>query len=329
MVSALLAVAGACYGLPAAHAGSAVRQTSAHKAPGAKPCGPIDEGVVGAEAPAKAVGHAASSGPMNRGSAPAKVVGDPQQVDTSCLAQTICQLKEKMRWHRPGWDEPFCNEIAEGFLRTADEFGLNPALLLAVAINESNLDEKAVATSVRGETVYARDGGLMGIRCLMDPKGMCTNGNVRGLPWTSIMNPLDNIEMGAKELAHYRNGAGIERVEERRRGRDGKVTVVVRNTRCRHKTHAYWAHYNHGPVYLSQGYARHYPHRVAVLYYALVKAMGMGMPRELSHGRITIHDRGSRERTADRPVETRYKELVEIIDASAGPSCRNLASLVH
>ncbi len=248
-------------------------------------------------------------------------------VHEACFAETLCNLKPRFQRAKRSWDEGFCPDVARSFLEVAEDHKLNPALMLAVSINESDLDDQAVATSVRGETVYAKDGGLMGIRCILDDKGNCTNGNVRGLTWTNVMSPFTNIALGARELVHYRDGAGIERVEKNIRGRDGTVTRVVRNTRCQHRTHAYWAHYNHGPVYKSDGYARHYPHRVAVLYHALVKAMGMPMPKELTEGRITLRDKGQRERTADRPVEQRYKELVELIEASAGNTCRNLAAL--
>lgn len=302
MVGALLAIAGAFSGLSSVEAAPPVPERAPAKARAPQPA-PAPNGGAGAQAQP-------GSGPVEEG----------------CFAETICNLKTKLRWQKRPWDDAFCLEVARGFLEVAEEYELNPALLLAISVNESDLDEQAVATSVRGETVFAKDGGLMGIRCVLDDKGRCTNGNVRGLTWTNVMTPRQNIELGARELAHYRDGAGIERVEKSVRGRDGKVTRVVRNTRCQHRTHAYWAHYNHGPVYKSEGYPRHYAHRVAVLYYALVRAMGMSMPKELT-ARVTIRDRGQRERTPDRPVEQRYKELVEIIGASAGHSCRNLVML--
>ena len=40
-------------------------------------------------------------------------------------------------------------------------------------------------------------------------------------------------------------------------------------------------------------------------------------------GRITIHDAGKRERTADRPLEPRYKKLCEQILSSG--TCSPLA----
>jgi len=256
--------------------------------------------------------------------APSEMVR-PTVFDESCFSETVCRLKEKLRWQKPAWDNDFCREIAHTFVEAAEEFELSPALLLAIAINESDLDENAESPTVRGDSVYAKDGGLMGIRCILDNKGHCTNGHVKGRAWSSIMSPQANIELGARELAHFRDGGGIERVEKRVRGRDGKISSVVHKNHCRHKTHAYWAHYNHGPIYRSEGYARHYPHRVAVVYYALLKAIGMPIPSELK-GRLTISDKGMRQRTADHPVEQRFKHLVEIID-STPRSCSSLATL--
>ena len=86
-------------------------------------------------------------------------------------------------------------------------------------------------------------------------------------------------------------------------------------------THAYWAHYNHGPRYIDRGPARHYPHRVAVLYYALARAMNVDTS-SLTSMHLTIHDPGKRQRTADRPVEARYQKLCEQI-RGVGPVCRD------
>ena len=103
---------------------------------------------------------------------------------------------------------------------------------------------------------------------------------------------------------------------------DGHRYKVTKNVPCQHKTHAWWAHYNHGPRYIDKGYARHYPHRVAVLDHAFASVMNTPAP-ELEAGRITIHDPGKRERTADRPLEPRFKKLCEQIRSSG--TCSALA----
>lgn len=241
----------------------------------------------------------------------------------SCVADTLCRIKGRISRKAHSWKPETCRTMARGFLDTAARHDLHPALLIAVAINESDLNEEAFATDTKDGAVHATDGGLMGIRCITDKKGRCTNGNVRGISWKDVMDPLTNIELGARELSHYRDGAGIELIEKSRKGRRGEVTVRKHYVRCKHKTHAYWAHYNHGPIYKGTSDSRHYPHRVAVLYYALAQAMSMEIPDELATGTLTVRDRGKRARQADRPVETRYKELTSIIAESG--SCRSVA----
>jgi hypothetical protein len=204
-------------------------------------------------------------------------------------------------------------------LTAADKYDLSPALILAVMLNESDLDEKAVTPYFRGGTVYAKDSGLMGIRCVFDGRGRCGNGHVRGMRARDIADPVTNIQLGARELAYTRDKGGVERRTVRVQGDNGQITTRAKLVRCRHQSHAYWAHYNHGSFYLSSGNARHYPHRVAVLYYALARSLGLP-DDEVTSGPITIRDKGMRARTADRPIETRYRTLASKIYESA-PRC--------
>ncbi len=207
-------------------------------------------------------------------------------------------------------------------IESAEKYDLHPALLLAVAVAESDLDDKADRMTRKNGEIFARDGGLMGLRCLINDKGRCTNSLVRGMHWKDILDPLTNIATGAQMLAHYRDGGAIE-PETFHTSAHRKPSQKVHFRQCRHRTHAYWAHYNHGPLYKPTGYARHYPHRVAVLYHALVRALNASVPDELMGKNLTISDPGKRARTADRPVEDRYKSLTEHI-LEAG-TCRPIA----
>ena len=185
--------------------------------------------------------------------------------------------------------------------------------------------EREVArTYLREGKVYAKDGGLMAIRCLLDDRDRCTNGNVRGMRFKDLMDPVNNIEAGANELAHWRDGGGVTRKTIVKRDRAGLLQRVTKNVPCQHKTHAWWAHYNHGPRYIEKGYPRHYAHRVAVLDHAFATVMNSPAP-ELTAGRITIHDPGRRERTVERPIEPRYKKLCSQI--RSGGTCSPLALL--
>jgi hypothetical protein len=230
----------------------------------------------------------------------------------SCLANTICEVKNRLRWRTPAWTPSFCRVVAHAVLTAAERHRLPPALILAVMINESDLNENAVGTTFRNGRIYAKDGGLMGIRCVLDKKGRCVNPNPHGMPWQEVMSPQNNIALGARELAYWRDVGGVERVSHSWRDRDGTFHSRQKLVRCRHRDHAYWAHYNHGEMYLDHGNARHYPHRVAVLYYALLRAMNLDT-KPLQSMVLTVKDPGRGVRTADHPVEARYRKLCQSI----------------
>jgi hypothetical protein len=292
---------------------------------------PGDETAVTAPAPASesAPDPAAEADSVEADSAEAadsvEAASNDQNADEqadSCLVKTICSVKRKIRWMTPAWTPTECREIANAVTASAKRYDLSPTLMLAIMINESDMNERAFRLSLRAGKVYAKDGGLMAIRCVVDHKDHCVNGNVRGMAWKDIMNPVKNIEVGARELAYWRDGGGITRTMVNRRDGQGHLQLVAKNSPCHHLTHAWWAHYNHGPRYIDKGYPRHYPHRVAVLDHALATVMNLDAP-ELKH-RITIHDPGKRERTIDRPLESRFKKLYNEILSSG--SCSPLAS---
>jgi hypothetical protein len=236
-------------------------------------------------------------------------------------------LKNRVRWRTAAWSPSYCHLIARGILSSAQKHDVPPTLLLALMINESDMNEKAVATTMRNGRTYAKDSGLMGIRCLVDEQGRCTNGHVRGIFWKNVMDPLTNIDLGAREIARWRDGGGVTEVTVQLRDAQGRLHTKKKFVHCQHKTHAYWAHYNHGPRYIDRGTPRHYPHRIAVLYYALAKVMNLDAP-ELTNSHITIHDRGMRARTPDRPIEPRFRKLCDQI-RGVGSACLGVASLTN
>jgi len=238
-----------------------------------------------------------------------------------CLASTLCSIKERVRWRTPAWSPAFCRDVTHAVTAAAQKYELSPTLVLAVMINESDLDEKAFRVTLRDGRIYAKDSGLMGIRCVLDRRDRCRNGHVKGMSWKALMDPLTNIEVGARELASWRT-SGVARITVQVRDRGGGFALKPKLVPCRHRTHAFWAHYNHGPLYIDHGPARHYPHRVAVLDYALARALDLDAP-ELRE-RLTIRDPGQRARTADHPVEERYRKLCAQIHA-AGGRCAKVA----
>jgi len=233
---------------------------------------------------------------------------EPGFPDASCLARTLCAIKEKIRWQVPAWSPAQCDAIARATLKAAKRHDLSPTLLLAVMINESDLNERSARVTMHDQKLYAKDSGLMAIRCVLDRQNRCGNGNVRGMRWSDLMTPANNIEAGAKELAYWRDGGASTNVVVKLRDKAGHVRPVLKRVPCRHKDHAYWAHYNHGPRYIAEGYPRHYPHRVAVIDHALASVLNVDAP-ELRVKAITVHDVGKRDRTVDRPLEARYKKL--------------------
>jgi soluble lytic murein transglycosylase-like protein len=200
----------------------------------------------------------ASTGP--RATQPA-VVAAPAVVSVApvadsgdaCLARALCSLKQKIGARGAGWTPARCEAMARSVRASAARHDLSPALLLAVMVQESDLDETAARVS-HPHGAVAKDSGLMGIRCVLDGRGRCTNGLVKGMPWRQVMDPGTNIELGARYLAYYREG---------------------KHLRCHHRDHAYWAHYNSGNRYIRRGPARLYPREVAALYSALGQTLGI------------------------------------------------------
>jgi hypothetical protein len=276
--------------------------------------------------PARVVQHTESHTPAVA-AAPSEPAarGTPTE---DCLATTICAIKERVRWRAPAWKPQFCQKIAHAVLESAERYQVPPALILAVMINESDMNEATFRTTVRNGAVYAKDGGLMGIRCIVDKKKACSNGHVRGMAWKNVMDPATNIALGARELAHYRDGGGVAKVTMRTRDGQGRLVVRQKLVPCAHKTHAYWAHYNHGPHYIDHGPARHYPHRIGVLYYALARTMGADTT-EVTTTRLTVNDPGRRPRTFDHPVEARYQKLCQAIRDSKSECTGTTTAALH
>ena len=267
-------------------------------------------------------GQARSIGEGARETESALPSSDPKIPDAACLSRTVCAIKDKIRWGVPSWTPAQCDSVARAILRSAKRHDLSPTLLLAVMINESDLNEKAAHATMRDQVVYAKDTGLMGIRCVLDRQGRCANGNVRGVRWTDLARPETNIEQGAKELAYWRDGGATTTVTVKVRDKDGHLRPGLKRIPCKHKDHAYWAHYNHGPRYITTGYPRHYPHRVAVLDHALATILNVDAP-ELHTKAITIRDPGKRPRTVDHPLEPRYQKLCDQIKSI--PPCPTVA----
>jgi hypothetical protein len=223
-----------------------------------------------------------------------------------------------VRWRTARWSVATCQRIARAVLTSATKYQLSPALILGVMLNESDLDENVRTAYRKNGVVYATDSGLMGIRCVFDRQGKCGNGHVRGMRPKDVIDPVTNIALGARELAYTRDRGGVERKHVAVKTADGGRALARKLVRCRHQTHAYWAHYNHGSFYLSRGFARHYGHRVGVLYYAFARTLGLP-DHEVTSRPLTVRDPGARPRTADRPIERRFQLLTQKIYRAGTP----------
>jgi len=194
-------------------------------------------------------------------------------VTESCLASALCAVKQRIRWRTPVWTPAFCDKIAHTVLESSRKYQLSPLLLIAIMVNESTMNESAVRITLRSGALYAKDGGLMGLRCVLDERGRCTNGGLRGMTWSQVIEPTTNIAFAARQLAYWRDAGSIAVRKTIVRGRDGIVRTRTKLVRCTHQDHAFWAHYNHGVRYIDHGPARYYPVRVGSLYLALARTL--------------------------------------------------------
>lgn len=106
--------------------------------------------------------------------------------------ELVCQVKDALGSSRYGWSRGRCERVAAALREAAD-----PVEMLAVCINESDLRARAVfwASPSKG------DAGLCGVRCVLDDRGHCTNGLVRGMRLEELYDPALNVRVAAQILA--------------------------------------------------------------------------------------------------------------------------------
>lgn len=127
----------------------------------------------------------------------------------------VCRVQHAIRHRNPAWTADMCARVADALNATFD-----PRLVLAVAINESDLRETALRRARRG--VY--DTGLMGIRCRLAPgadhttradwrsvsgqaallANRCMNWPVRGRSVRELLDPVVSIQAGEQVLGRKR-----------------------------------------------------------------------------------------------------------------------------
>jgi hypothetical protein len=238
----------------------------------------------------------------------------------SCLAAAVCAVQQRIRWRTAAWEPKFCEQIAHTLLSSSQRYHLSPLLLFAIMINESTMNERAVRLTVKDGALYAKDGGLMGIRCVLDKQGRCKNGDIRGMSWSDVAEPTTNIKIAARQLAYWRDFGGVATRRTVVRDSDGRVRTTMRQVHCPHEDHPFWAHYNHGERYIDHGPARYYPYRVGSLYATLSQALQMD-DTQVSAGGLARRAGGSVAWMRDRRVGLRQHSLCRTI-MDMGPVCR-------
>jgi hypothetical protein len=111
-------------------------------------------------------------------------------------AGTVCSVQGALRHGGRAWTARECSDVAAALDATGsfEKF-------LAIAVLESDLRGGAVVEHPpRPDGRRVLDVGLMGIRCLADGRGRCTNGEARGLTVGQLLDPATSVRTAAAVL---------------------------------------------------------------------------------------------------------------------------------
>lgn len=111
--------------------------------------------------------------------------GPARAAESDVTPALVCSVQSAIRHKSPAWPAEKCARVAAALNVTSA-----PRTILAIAINESDLRERA--TAWHGETVV--DAGLVGLRCLLD-HGRCTNGVVKGYRVADLQSAETSIRL--------------------------------------------------------------------------------------------------------------------------------------
>ena len=138
-------------------------------------------------------------------------------------ARQVCAVKAAIRFGQRAWTPRECERIADAFNETE-----NPVQSMAIAINESDLRERAINVQPKG--VF--DVGLMAVRCVTrtfaeDTQDICLNGAARGLTVAKLLDPVVNIRTAAAVLASH--GGSLRRYNggTREHGYGARIGALV------------------------------------------------------------------------------------------------------
>lgn len=222
-------------------------------------------------------------------SAPKPDYTAPVNMEDRCFVERMCELKEMIRWRTPRWTMDMCRRVGNAVLAEERTSGLPRELILAVMINESDMNDKATRPyyDEKGK-LKSWDGGLMGVRCIVDKDGLSCTNYMKKVTWKALLIPEVNIKLAVRKM------------------------VAARDLhQCKHTDHPWFAHYNWGVKVIRTGIPRSYPQRIAVLWKALAEAGGETPPEIASLRFVQI--KGKKPITINTPVGARHRDLVSKI----------------
>jgi hypothetical protein len=155
-------------------------------------------------------------------------------------AEMVCSVQHAIRWREAAWTPMMCAKVAGALNETPA-----PVKFLAMAVNESDLRERAINVSRPG--VY--DIGLMAVRCVTlgavaeetgsssanprstttttIPRDRCTNGAARGLYAHRLLEPMTNIRTAAAVLASHRGSLRRYNGGTREHGYGARIAAIM------------------------------------------------------------------------------------------------------
>ena len=135
----------------------------------------------------------------------------PARADTSPTPVTpelVCQVQHAIRWRAAAWPDWMCLRVSEAINAAAEKTDQRADLILAIAINESDMRPGVERWYGRDESgrrspvpMSFGDFGLMGIRCHLGADMICDNGFLRGWKYPAAMQIENNVLIGARILA--------------------------------------------------------------------------------------------------------------------------------
>lgn len=139
----------------------------------------------------------------------------PAHAEAEVSHRLVCAAKSAIAWKVQPWSPEKCAAVAGALNSTA-----MPMTFLAIAVNESDLTDRAIAWHGRD----IADVGLLGIRCVLGPDRRCTNGPAAGYTVAQLRDAVTNIAVGSVLMTIK---GRVSRWNAGSRGYAGRIAVLV------------------------------------------------------------------------------------------------------